>query len=238
MKDEDIQRILEELSDDEVEICFDESSGSGDEEVIEEDDHLSNSELSDDSESEIINYHIGNDFFTGKDKSYVWNKSPLTKTSKVRSKNIVKVLPGPKLCAKDALNEISAFHKFIDLGIIDKIVLYTNMYIANKKLEVQYSRERDSQETDRTEILAVIGMLYLIGTKKGQHANVQELWQTDGSGMQIVRAAFSYKRFLFLLRSIRFDDKETRHARQENDKLSAIREILEEFTENCKKITA
>lgn len=40
---------------------------------------------------------------------------------------------------------------------------------------------------------------------------------------------------MFLLRSIRFDDKETRHARQENDKLSAIREILEEFTENCKK---
>jgi hypothetical protein len=31
-------------------------------------------------------------------------------------------------------------------------------------------------ETSRSEIMALLGLLYLIGTRKGHHANVRELW--------------------------------------------------------------
>ena len=51
--------------------------------------------------------------------------------------------------------------------------------------------------------------------------------------MAILRACMSYKRFLFLLRSIRFDDKETREMRRSTDKLAAIRVFLDQFVGNC-----
>ena len=44
----------------------------------------------------------------------------------------------------------------------------------------------------------------------------------------------SYNRFLFLLSTIRFDDKRTRNQRKETDKLAAIRFILDAFIKKCK----
>ena len=43
----------------------------------------------------------------------------------------------------------------------------------------------------------------------------------------------SYKRFLFILSSIRFDDKETRTERRQIDKLAPFRKEL--FVDNCKR---
>ena len=110
------------------------------------------------------------------------------------------------------------------------------MFIQSKKdcTDTQYSRERDAKETSRCEIMAVLGLLYLLGTKNATHTNVKKLWTTDGTGIEVTRAVMTYERFLFLLRSIRFDDKNTRQERRVNDKLAAIRRILNEFVTNCK----
>lgn len=85
------------------------------------------------------------------------------------------------------------------------------------------------------EILAVIGILYLIGLQQSGHTNVIDLWASDGTGMPILRTAMCYKRFLFLLRSLRFDDKSTRVERRKTDKLAAIRFIYDKFIENSKR---
>nr|CAI5855201.1 unnamed protein product [Callosobruchus analis] len=45
----------------------------------------------------------------------------------------------------------------------------------------------------------------------------------------------SQRRFRFLLRVIRFDDKRTRVERSELDKLAPVREVFELLTENCKQ---
>nr|CAI5841395.1 unnamed protein product [Callosobruchus analis] len=45
----------------------------------------------------------------------------------------------------------------------------------------------------------------------------------------------SQRRFRFLLRVIRFDDKRTRVERSELDKLAPVKEVFELFTENCKQ---
>ena len=103
--------------------------------------------------------------------------------------------------------------KIITLKIIDDIVKYTNLHIQSKKDIIQYSRERDARETSRCEIMAVLGLLYLFGTKNASHTNVKELWTTDSTGMEVTKAVMSYKRFLFLLHSIPFDDKNTRQER-------------------------
>ncbi|XP_071639586.1 piggyBac transposable element-derived protein 4-like [Temnothorax longispinosus] len=119
-------------------------------------------------------------------------------------------------------------------GMVDDIVKYTNMYIESKRNTVSYKREKDCRDTTRCEILALIGTLFFIGTKKGSYTNVLELWATNGTGIQTLRAVMGYKRFLFLLRCLRFDDKSTRSERKQTDKLAPIRSMLDSFVRNCK----
>jgi len=99
----------------------------------------------------------------------------------------------------------------------------------------KFAKERRCTETSRSEIMALLGLLYLIGTRKGHHANVRELWTADDTGIQILRACMSCDRFLFLLRCIRFDDLHTRPGRRQTDKLAPIRNILDIFVKNCQQ---
>lgn len=167
-------------------------------------------------------------------KSLKWKKDPYSEQSKEKNSNIVKISSGLTSVTKDITDEVSAFHKIIDLSMVDDIVKYTNIYIEYKRNAVSYERNRDCQDTTRCEILALIGTLFIIGTKKGSHTNVLELWATNGTGIQILRAVMSYKRFLFLLRCLRFDDKSTRNERKQTDKLAPIRSMLDSFVKNCK----
>ncbi|KAJ8964284.1 hypothetical protein NQ314_005018 [Rhamnusium bicolor] len=97
--------------------------------------------------------------------------------------------------------------------MIDDIVKYTNLYIDFKRNTVGYKRDRDAKHTTKSEITALLGLLYFIGVKKDNHTNVKELWDTE-SGFIITRQVMSYKRFLFLLRCMRFDDRDTREDRK------------------------
>ena len=121
----------------------------------------------------------------------------------------------------------------MDIDIIDEIVKCTNNYMQG--IWHKFARERRCIETSRNEIMALLGLLYLIGTRKGHHANVRELWTADGTGIQILRACMSYDRFLFLFRCIRFDDLQTRPGRRQTDKLAPIRTILDIFVKNCQQ---
>lgn len=46
----------------------------------------------------------------------------------------------------------------------------------------------------------------------------------------------SKKRFDFLLKNMRFDDKDTREIRKSNDKFTAFRDIWNTFEKNCVKV--
>lgn len=168
------------------------------------------------------------------DAAYKWRKTPYTKT-KTKQKNICNFVPGLTACAKDITDEVSAFGKMIDADMVDEIVRYTNIFIIRLRTGKKYLRERDCSETSKSEILALFGASVLIGIKHGHHTNVKELWNRDGTGIIALRALMSYNRFLFLLRCLRFDDSSTRPARKATDKLAAIRSILDQFVNNCKK---
>jgi len=94
-------------------------------------------------------------------------------------------------------------------------------------------RQRDFKSTSRNEIMALIGVLFLLAIKKGNRADIVEHWQSDGTGLVILRANFSYRRFLFLLRSLRLDDVTDRKDREKTDKLAAVREFESDFVKNC-----
>ena len=236
---EDYEKVLRELSEEELSELSDSCESELEEEVIEEENHSSDSEQSteetddhmvEEGRQQTDDYH----FYIGKDEETVWISEPLSSSSKTKAKNILKVLPGPKASAKITEKEIDAFYLFITDGMIDNIVENTNRYIQNsKRAEIQYSRERDCRDTTKPEIKALLGALYLIGIKKGGHTNCCELWDSDGTGMIILRALFSYKRFCFLLRALRFNDLGTQNERKQSDKLAPIRDFHQEFVNNC-----
>ena len=171
-------------------------------------------------------------FYIGKDEETIWISEPPT-SAKTKAKNIIKVLSGPKMAATDVQTEVEAFYLFITQRMIDDIVTNTNKYIHKKRTEVNYSRDRDCKDTTNVEIKALLGALYLISIKKGGHTNCYELWNSDGTGMILLRGLFSYKRFRFLLRALRFDNLDTRNARKQIDKLAPIRDFHQEFVNNC-----
>ena len=140
----------------------------------------------------------------------------------------MKKIPGPTSNASDTPTELEAY-----LKIIYETVKCTNKYTQG--IRHKFARERRCTETSRSEIMALLGLLYLIGTRKGHHANVRELWAADGTGVQILRAYMSYDLFLFLLCCIHFNDLQTRLGRRQTDKLAPIRTILNIFVTNCRQ---
>jgi hypothetical protein len=66
-----------------------------------------------------------------------------------------------------------AYLKIMHIDIIDEIVQCTNKYL--QEIRHKFARERTCSETSRSETMALLGLLYLIGTRKGHHANVREL---------------------------------------------------------------
>ena len=71
------------------------------------------------------------------------------------------------------------------------------------------------------EFRAFTGLLYVLGVTKGANESLDQLWSMEW-GRPFVRATMSLERFKAIIRFIRFDDKETRQKRRENDKLALL----------------
>lgn len=128
------QAIFDEESDEEVGGDPDTS----DDELIEKSDHDSDSEV---DLNDVNQYDSDNDYLLGKDRKTKWHKQSLMrKFSKTPSKNIVKLFPGPRVCARDVTTELSAFEKLFTSDIIENIVECTNLHIA--KIRLNYERPR------------------------------------------------------------------------------------------------
>ena len=210
------------------------SSGEDDlehdsESMIDDCDYPSEQEASSDSEDDNLELRSNDEYFTSKDKSCQWRKHKYAHCQFTQNGMNFQEL---KSSAIQVSSEIDAFLKLIDEKMLDNIVMNTN-----KKIDVtknQYQRDRDAQHVTKNELLALFGLLFLIGLNKGNHTGACELWTTDGTGIAMLRACMSNKRFSFLLRHLRFDDEETRCKRRKMDKLAPIRFFLDSFIANCK----
>ncbi|GBP93750.1 hypothetical protein EVAR_51319_1 [Eumeta japonica] len=61
--------------------------------------------------------------------------------------------------------------------------------------------------------------------------HVDDIFSTDGTGLDICRAVMSVQRFKFLMRHLRFDDLNTRDERKAVVKRAPVRELIEEFVQ-------
>ena len=127
---------------------------------------------------------------------------------------------------------MGSFQCMFDETMFELIAQITNEYFSNAR--EKFARERDARSTNVKEIKAYLGVLILIGIQKSNHTNFLDIWSDDKFGSDYVRSVMSGNRFLFLSRCLRFDDRETRAARREIDKLVAIRVFFDKFVSNCK----
>lgn len=223
---ERLRTLIDEVESSEEE--FDEASeNESDVEIYSS--HDSESEF-DQNEEDHKNSDSEESIFVSKNKT-IWQKEKTNQKVKTCSQNIITHLPGLKGIARNIREPLESWELFFNSKIIQSIVEWTNIYI--EKVSVNYTRDRDAKKTNEVEMRALFGLLYICGLHKSSHTNAQDLWATDGSGIEILRNTMSYKRFIFLLRCLRLDNVTSRDTRKKIDKLAAVREFFTNFNENC-----
>ncbi|XP_053667577.1 uncharacterized protein LOC128717926 [Anopheles marshallii] len=136
--------------------------------------------------------------------------------------------------AKSAKGFADCLSLFLDADVIAMITEYTNEQI--KIEQPNYSRERDANLTDETEIRALLGILFIAGTVRDGRENIEYLFDTKmGTGLEAVYLTMSSLRYHFLIRNIRFDDPAAALEETEGDKLAPIRAVYERIVSNCQK---
>lgn len=149
-----------------------ESDVASDDEVEERGE---NSETEQDDETDLDDENSGDiHFFLGKDKISKWNQNPPLRSARRGPHNIITHLPGVKGNARNASTAVDIWNNIFTDEILNIIVTYTNQYIET--IRNNFSRERDIKPTDRIEIRAFIGLLYLAGAYRG----IVNIWKNFG----------------------------------------------------------
>lgn len=221
----------DELESDEEDFDEERESGSETEQEVSDNERrviCEEMEL-EDSDSEVAGNILT---FVGRNKKTHWSKEVPKKSIRIRAENKVIRLPISKLATRSLKSAMDIFKYFIDNEMLNLIVQHTNAYI--NLVAENYTRERDASPTNIAEVQALLGLLFYAGVLKANHLNAEELWKSDGTGIEIFRLTMSIKRFKFLMRCIRFDDKSTRQERKNIDKLAPIRDFFDNFVNKCK----
>lgn len=169
-------------------------------------------------------------FVYGKDKKTLWSRYPFV-TSPDEYVGVFAQESNLTAYSEKCQTLLESWELFFDF--LDKLVEYTNIYI--RSIAARNRGSNHCKETDIVEIRALFGVLYMSGTLKLNHTNVEDIWKRNGFGVDWFSAVMGYKRFLFLMRCLRFDDIGTRIDRNKVDRLAAIREIYELFNANIEK---
>lgn len=139
-------------------------------------------------------------YYVGKDKQSKWLKE-IPRPTKTRSKNIISHLPGVKLSVGNASSPVKSFLSIMTDEIFQIIVDKSNENI--QVVRNKFAREIDALDTNVAKMKAFVGILLMCGMYRACHLSY--MFNADGTGIEFVRMCMSAKRFLFLLRCIRFD---------------------------------
>lgn len=229
-----VDELMQMLDDDTIDNdeTFEDESDSGEEDYVEHREEDSETEQEDDSDNEEEEEIHEGSYSLGKDKITKWYCEPTPKT-RTQAHNLVRHLPGVIGEAKNAKTPLECWSYFFDDDILQRVVTYTNEYITS--IKENYQRERDTKLIDIIELKAFIGLLYLAGVYKSNRQSLEELWGTNGDGVEKFGLVMNIKRFKFIIRCLRFDDRLTREERKKQDRLAAVRDIFTKFVQNCQK---
>jgi len=165
-----------------------------------------------------------------------WYKQAPRTNIRTRAENIINEKPGVKGAAKEAKTEVECWKIFFTEEMKNVILIHTNEEILRRQANCNDpKRLYYMKETTATELDAFIGLLYIAGLNKSSRQNLNDLWRTDGTGVDIFRTTMSLQRFYFLQNCIRFDDKSTREERKKTDNLTHIRWLFDQFVRCCQQ---
>lgn len=237
-----------------IQLLLDDEIGGSDDsdsDFVEELDHNSDSEQSEEGEDaaqdeepdgepdratpEPVEELEGNtnDLYKAKNGT-CWRMAPQQNLRARRRRcDLLRYLPGVKGEAKNARTPIEALQLFFDNEMLESFVVSTNIYIQS--IRHKYSRPRDASDTNVVELKACLGLLFLGGLMKVSHTCLEDLWNPDGTGIEYFRLTMGINRFKFLLQCLRFDDIRTRANRKLTDKLAAVRYLIERFNGSLSK---
>ncbi|XP_071268197.1 piggyBac transposable element-derived protein 4-like [Salvelinus alpinus] len=132
--------------------------------------------------------------------------------------------PGPTRYAISQVDDIkSCFELFLKETIETTVINMTN-------LEGRRVYKDNWNEVDRTDIQAYMGLLILAGVYRSRNKSTTRLWDAE-SDRAIFHATMSLQTFQVLSQVIRFDNRDTRPGRRQQDKLAAIREVWHKWVE-------
>ncbi|KAJ8957291.1 hypothetical protein NQ314_006590 [Rhamnusium bicolor] len=131
-------------------------------------------ELSDYEKDSTVTSTTREPYFLDKDGSTKWKKHFPSKNVRTRSKNIITHLPRVKGDTKKLKSPIDICKCFIDDDVLDMIVENTNKIVSTAKYPVS---NRATRLTDKIELKALLGLLYLSGVGKANHLNASDLWK-------------------------------------------------------------
>jgi len=134
--------------------------------------------------------------------------------------------------AKAARTYTELWNLFFTESMLDKLVEYTNQKIDDNFVKNNYTRDRLNKSphlrhTDKVEVKALIGLMYLRGMLNANLVHYRELWSPMYSN--IFNATMSMNRFGYLSSMLRLDNKELRAEARRHDKFAAAREMMTSF---------
>lgn len=177
--------------------------------------------------------------YFGKNR-FRWASVPSSSRTRTLEHNIVREREGIKPEYRDQINSSSSpldiWKLFFTDAMLEKIVLYTNKKI--REIRTNYQKQSCVQDVDLIELKAFIGFLFYTAIFKENHEHYTSWYSMDGTGREIYRCILSKNRFEVLLKTIRFDDSETRQARREQDPSAPICELFDSFINCCQAVYA
>lgn len=155
-----------------------------------------------------------------------WTTQPPNPQGRVRASNILRQRPGVTSYAAQRINEniISSFKILFDHSMLETILIETNR--QGRRMKGPAWKDMDYIELD-----AYIGLCILRGVYKSSNESVRELWKKE-TGRKIFGDTMTINRFEDIRAMLRFDNPLTRSARQQRDKLAAVRLLLDSFVTN------
>lgn len=157
----------------------------------------------------------------------VWSDFvPGAATGRTPERNIFTDKPGPTAYAKRRIDDhLSSFLCLLDMEMLKDI----------RDCTVKMARTEENNEDwdlSLAELKAFISVFFLRAMYTKDFP-LHQLWSTQ-CGNGYVKETMARDRFKSIMRYLRFDDKDTRPARKEQDKFAAMTDVWDRFIENCK----
>ena len=166
---------------------------------------------------------------TAKDKTK-WRSQPNSALPKIIKTHVEPA--APTAITLTATTPAKVFSLFMTDQMVAEVCVHTNRKMDELRRKIKDKDKATFRDTTLSEMKAFFGVLLMSGVRRDNHLTTEEMW-SHIYGCPFYKANFSERRFVFIIRALRFDDPATRQARLKGDRFAHIRKVWDEVIRNC-----